>query len=141
MKARSPLAFTRRRLFGAALGAVGLAGPTVAAAGPARARRRLTLLETYVAGTAYYEARHVRGALRPGEALVLRREPDNAYDDLAIEVFTSAGAKLGYVPRADNEPLRHAARRGRGGEGLGHRRGSRPLRRHPHSSDASARLT
>ena len=68
-------------------------------------RRRLTLVETYIAGTAYYEARRVRGALRPGELLVLRREPDNAYDELAIEVFTGAGAKLGYVPRADNEPF------------------------------------
>ncbi len=105
MDARSPPAFTRRRLFGAALGAVGLAGPAAAAVGAARSRRRLTLLETYVAGTAYYEARRVRAALRPGEALVLRREPDNAYDELAIEVFTGAGAKLGYVPRADNEPF------------------------------------
>ena len=63
------------------------------------------MLETYVAGTAYYEARRVVGALRPGDALVLRREPDNVYDDLAIEVFTAARVKLGYVPRADNQPF------------------------------------
>lgn len=105
MTARSPLAFTRRTLLAAMTGAVGLAGPAAGAATPAPMRRALTLRETFVAGTAYYEARRVRGALRPGEFLVLRREPDNAHDELAIEVFTSAGAKLGYVPRADNEPF------------------------------------
>ncbi len=58
-----------------------------------------------MAGTACYDARQVHDVLRAGEALVLHREPANAYDDLAIEVFTGAEAKLGYVPHADNEPF------------------------------------
>ena len=105
MTTRSPLALTRRTLLAALSGALGLAVPAARAREPAPVRQSLTLLETYVAGTAYYEARRVRGDLRPGEALVLRREPGNAYDDLAIEVFTGKGAKLGYVPRVDNEPF------------------------------------
>ena len=40
-----------------------------------------------------------------GETLVLRREPSNPYDALAIEVLTRSGFKLGYVPRRDNEPF------------------------------------
>lgn len=98
MTARSQL--TRRGML-AALSAT----PVAAAGAAAPPRRRLTLLETYVAGTGYYDAPRVRVDLRPGEALVLRREPGNAHDELAIEVFTGAGAKLGYVPQADNEPF------------------------------------
>lgn len=106
MIARLPVSVTRRRLLAVLSGALGMAVPAAAAAAkPVAARRPLKLLETYVAGTRYYEARRVRGGLRPAEALVLRREPENAYDDKAIEVFTDAGTKLGYVPRADNEPF------------------------------------
>lgn len=67
--------------------------------------RLLPLSETYVAGTRYYRAAEVRGLLRPGDALRLRREPLNPYDDLAIEVLTAEGAKLGYVPRVHNAPF------------------------------------
>ena len=105
MSVRSPLAVTRRTLVASLTGVFGLAAPAVRAGEPERARRSLTLLDTYVAGTAYYEAPGVLEELRPGEALVLRREPDNAYDGLAIEVFTVESIKLGYVPRADNEPF------------------------------------
>lgn len=91
---------TRRGLLGVLAGALGVAAPAAETES-----RRLTLLETHVAGTAYYEAERVRGKLRPGETLFLRREPGNAHDAMAIEVFTAAGAKLGYVPRVDNEPF------------------------------------
>ena len=103
MAARLSSTFSRRSLPGVLSGTLGMAAVAVR---PAAGRERpVTLLDTYVAGTDHYEARRVAGDLRPGEALVLRREPANAYDDLAIEVFTRAGAKLGYVPRADNEPF------------------------------------
>lgn len=102
MAARLSPTFSRRSLLGVLSGALGMAVAVRQAAGR---ERSLALLDTYVAGTAYYEARRVAGDLRPGDVLVLRREPANAYDDLAIEVFTARGAKLGYVPRADNEPF------------------------------------
>lgn len=103
MKAR----MTRRSLLAALSGVVGLAAPAAAAraAAPAVREEELALAATYVAGTAYYEADRVRAGLRPGDPLVLRREPDNPHDGLAIEVFTAAGVKLGYVPRADNQPF------------------------------------
>ncbi len=105
MAVRSPLALTRRTLLAALSGALAATSVRAREPTPTKQGRSLVLLETYVAGTAYYEACRVCGDLRPGDALVLRREPDNAYDDLAIEVFTAAGPKLGYVPRADNEPF------------------------------------
>ncbi|SDE37212.1 HIRAN domain-containing protein [Rhodospira trueperi] len=101
---------SRRRLFGWV--ALGLSCPNprdLAVLLPRRPRpasaRPLTLMETFVAGTAYYEAEMVAPTLRPGDRLTLRREPDNRFDALAIEVFTARGEKLGYVPRADNPPF------------------------------------
>jgi len=94
----------RRHLFHwAALAASqpALAAPALAAPAP----RWLPLIETHVAGTAYYDAEQVAGALRRGMPLGLRREPDNAYDARAIEVFTEDGIKLGYVPRVRNPPF------------------------------------
>lgn len=41
----------------------------------------------------------------PGEAIDLRREPDNGYDAGAVSVWTADGVKLGYVPRIHNEAL------------------------------------
>lgn len=69
-----------------------------------RARREIELLQTFVAGTAYYDAERAHPALGVGQALVLRRQPDNRYDAKAIEVFAD-GMKLGYVPRDDNPVL------------------------------------
>ena len=40
-----------------------------------------------------------------GTALVLRREPLNERDELAILVETAAGEKIGYVPRKHNPIL------------------------------------
>lgn len=74
---------------------------TPPAAGPAP----ILLLESHVAGTAYYDANKLLGDLSPGRVLSLRRQPDNRHDDLAIEVLVPGGGKLGYVPRAHNQPL------------------------------------
>ena len=60
------------------------------------------LLDSWVAGTPYYAAWDCRATLAVGQALELRREPANAFDPLAVEILTAAGAKLGYVPKASN---------------------------------------
>lgn len=65
----------------------------------------LLLRKSFVAGSRYYQAYDVFETLQPGQALILRRQPDNKYDSLAIEVLTTEGVKLGYVPRIDNEPF------------------------------------
>lgn len=63
------------------------------------------LLSTYVSGTAYWGAAEAARELRTGDELLLRRAPDNPYDARAVEVRTPGGAKLGYVPRIDNQAL------------------------------------
>jgi len=67
--------------------------------------REIMLVEAHVAGTSYRELRETEPTLHPGALLVLRREPDNPHDPLAILVVSEAGACLGYVPRAKNEAL------------------------------------
>ena len=65
--------------------------------------RDIFLLETHVAGTVRGAARTVEPSLMPGAPLVLRREPDNPYDEHSIMVLTESGEKLGYIPRDRNE--------------------------------------
>ena len=36
---------------------------------------------------------------------MLRRRPDSAYDPRTVEVWTEDGARLGQVPRIDNQAL------------------------------------
>jgi len=67
--------------------------------------RQVFLMKTYVAGTGHYEASAVAKPLKAGDQLVLRREPRNSHDDLAIEVLSQCGAKLGYIPRSQNPVL------------------------------------
>lgn len=61
-----------------------------------------TLVETWVAGTPYYDANTVHPSLELNQPLVLRREPHNPYDAQAVEILTQDMAKLGYVPRRCN---------------------------------------
>lgn len=99
----------RRGLLGglAALAAAGttmtraVAAPALAPAAPAP----ILLLESHVAGTAYYDATALMAGLCCGQGLVLRRQPTNRYDTMAIEVLVADGGKLGYVPRRHNQPL------------------------------------
>lgn len=55
--------------------------------------------------TSYRDLKSVEPTLPPGAFLVLRREPTNRHDALAIMIFDEAGHHLGYVPRAKNEAL------------------------------------
>ena len=81
------------------LGVGALATRRVRAAVP----REILLARMHVAGTAYYDAETAVDHLRHGQRLALRRQPENRYDALAIEVFGPEGHKLGYVPRQCNE--------------------------------------
>ena len=67
--------------------------------------RDLFLIETHVAGLAYYQLETVQTQLVAGLPLLLQREPGNEYDDLAIEVLTQDRTKLGYVPKNRNPVL------------------------------------
>ena len=67
--------------------------------------REIMLVECQIAGTSYREVKSVEPTLAPGALLMLKREPTNAHDALAIMIFNEAGAHLGYVPRVKNEAL------------------------------------
>ena len=67
--------------------------------------REIMLIECHVAGTSYREVKSIEPSLAPGAFLVLKREPNNPHDALAIMIFDVSGHHLGYVPRAKNEAL------------------------------------
>ena len=64
-----------------------------------------------LAGSQYYALSSVWGEIRPGDKLLLKREPENRHDANAIRVEWN-GHQLGYVPRAENRALAAAMDRG-----------------------------
>ncbi len=95
------LPIKRRGLLAGLTGIVGGLIATRAAPAPVP----ILLLETPIAGTAYYDAARLLTGLAAGQRLTLRRQPDNPYDALAIEILVPGQGKLGYVPRLHNQPL------------------------------------
>lgn len=96
----------RRKFLGQLAALAGVSGAAGAVNVEARAEPTppLFLIETHVAGLAYYQAMTALSDLAPGQSLILRREPTNPHDELAIEVFRG-DLKLGYVPRFRNPVL------------------------------------
>lgn len=71
----------------------------------ARLQKRKIYLQTVpIAGFYNYDGmgEDICESLSIGDELELRREPQNPYDENAIEVYTRDGLKLGYVPRISN---------------------------------------
>jgi hypothetical protein len=64
-----------------------------------------------LAGSQYYALSSVWEEIRPGDKLLLKREPENRHDPHAIRVEWN-GRQLGYVPRAENRALAAAMDRG-----------------------------
>lgn len=64
-------------------------------------KKRILLLDTFVAGTAYIQDREVFQEMKAGDRLRMQRE-DNEQDKWAILLLDKAGRKAGYVPRKDN---------------------------------------
>lgn len=67
--------------------------------------REILLVECPIAGTSHRCLRDHEPRVNVGDRMVLRREPGNPHDPLAIMVLSEAGAHWGYVPRASNEVL------------------------------------
>ena len=73
--------------------------------------RKELVLRTSVAGIHHWldfgsvEDRGLLQTLTPGTLLTLRREPENAYDRWAVEVYTPGGRKVGYMTRYKNETI------------------------------------
>ena len=64
-------------------------------------KKELFLMETYIAGTSYRD-KSIFEELKDNERLILKREPQNHFDDKAILVLDSRKRKLGYIPEKDN---------------------------------------
>lgn len=93
---------TRRGVLAALAGLPALLAGRHAASAAPLAARDVRLLETDVAGTVHAGTRARLPQLAVGQALLLRREPENPYDVRAILVLDRGGTKLGYVPRRHN---------------------------------------
>ncbi len=67
--------------------------------------QEIFLLETHIAGTSHLDLEAVEPELIIGDLLVMQRESNNKYDELAIMLLTKDGQKLGYIPQTKNEVL------------------------------------
>lgn len=70
----------------------------------AEAQAHILLQDSPLAGFQYHHGKQLWNALKPGDTLILTREPDNFYDSKAIRVDWQ-GLKLGYVPRRENTEI------------------------------------
>jgi len=57
-----------------------------------------------VAGFQFYDGDHLWDQLSIGDVLQLIREPDNPYDENAVEIYWR-NKKLGYLPRVENTAI------------------------------------
>ncbi|MBK7446976.1 MAG: HIRAN domain-containing protein [Ignavibacteria bacterium] len=60
--------------------------------------KRIYLGDFFIAGFKYYEGEEVINELTEGEELKFKRQKENEYDEKAIEIYSSSGKKLGYIP-------------------------------------------
>jgi hypothetical protein len=98
MKTRPRREFLKRLLALSLLGA-----PSLASAAVARVRE-YDLSIFPVAGFCFYEGPQLLERLQPDVPLRLVLEPNNPYDPRAVRI-EAFGRQIGYVPRADNQPI------------------------------------
>lgn len=66
----------------------------------------IQLMECYVAGTTFREdIGKIEPELKKDDLLVLKREPDNEHDKLAIAIYDKGERRIGYIPQRKNEIL------------------------------------
>lgn len=72
-----------------------------------KSEKFIHLKDVYVAGLQFHEFDTPESikALRAGDALSLRREPDNLHDEFAIGVYDEQGRKLGFIPMYQNRTV------------------------------------
>lgn len=65
-------------------------------------RQEIFLLEIVVAGTSYCEEiETIEHLIIPEKILIMKREPDNAYDEFAIAIYCDT-MRIGFVPAEMN---------------------------------------
>ncbi len=78
--------------------------PFILNAKPPATPAPLELYSGYLAGINYYSLKDVYHFLSAGQQLRILREPENAYDKLAIAIWFNE-YKLGYIAKKDNQVL------------------------------------
>lgn len=98
----------RRSFFRQVFGALGFAaaGPGIAEVGST-----VVIQSSPIAGFQFHEGAAVWSSLRVGAQLTLQREPENTHDRNAVAVYFG-GAKVGYIPAAENLALAQMLDRG-----------------------------
>ncbi len=70
---------------------------------------RILVLKTGIAGIQFHikneDEQKALDAIKPGDELLLYREPDNKYDEWAIAVHLTEDDKLGFITRFKNETI------------------------------------
>ncbi len=100
-----------RREFLKLLGVLPVALFSLAGKAAVREEKRYLLNRFSVAGFQYYRGPALLPYIAPGDVLVLKPEPDNKYDEFAVEIFWR-GEKIGYVPVSDNKHISRLLQQG-----------------------------
>ena len=69
--------------------------------------QEIFLLECHIAGTGYLNLKELEPGLTVNELLIMKREPDNKFDEHAVLILTQKGERLGFIPREKNEVIAH----------------------------------
>ncbi len=77
----------------------------------AQVTAHILLQDSPLAGFQYHAGKRLWPQMRVGDALVLRREPDNPHDAKAVRVEWR-GHMIGYVPRRENSDVARLLDRG-----------------------------
>ena len=64
-------------------------------------RKAILIQTSSIAGFQFYDGEHIWNRLSIGNVLQLIQEPDNPYDENAVEIYWR-NFKLGYLPRVEN---------------------------------------
>ncbi len=71
--------------------------------------RRTLVLKTGLAGMQFHiqneEEKAALDAIKPGDELMLFREPENEYDEWAIAIYLTEDDKIGFMTRFKNETI------------------------------------
>ncbi|MBW6410040.1 HIRAN domain-containing protein [Clostridium weizhouense] len=65
------------------------------------------IISTEISGIRYVDLSEVYDVLREGQIVYLNREKENIYDENAIQIVTSKGYVIGYVPQNNNLILKN----------------------------------
>ncbi len=65
-------------------------------------QNEIMLFKTYIAGITHLDDDEPVDELETGDKLILKRQPENRFDENAILVLDQKERKLGYIPEKDN---------------------------------------